>query len=211
MNFGNATILRETIASAVAEGGAGVVSLSMDGPAASVGSATSGGTPPSLGSGPYVTATEDADAVAVARTPRARAAAVEAQSTAPCAPPPHADFAPAAAAAAGSAAAAAASAGRRRADPRRGDGGLASALAPRVHAVIVDGSRVSTIDLTACVALREAIEAVRGRGHVVAMCGFPDRPLGVMRAFGLIEMLQPPAMAPNVTSALDAVRPLLAV
>ena len=79
------------------------------------------------------------------------------------------------------------------------------------HAIILDGSRVSTIDLSACVALREAIEAVRGRGHVVAMCGFPDRPLGVMRAFGLIEMLQPPAMAPNVTSALDAVRPLLAV
>jgi hypothetical protein len=41
----------------------------------------------------------------------------------------------------------------------------------RVHAVIFDGSRVSTIDLTACVALREAIEAVCGRGHVVAMCG----------------------------------------
>lgn len=79
----------------------------------------------------------------------------------------------------------------------------------RTRAIILDGSRVSTIDLTACVALREAIEAVQARGHVIAMCGFPGAVRDTMRSFGIVQLLQPPIMCMNVVSALEAVRPLL--
>jgi hypothetical protein len=75
--------------------------------------------------------------------------------------------------------------------------------------MILDGSRVSTIDLSACVALREAVKVVQGRGHVIAMCGFPDNVRDIMRAFGIVALLQPPIVSMTVSSAVKSVRPVM--
>lgn len=77
------------------------------------------------------------------------------------------------------------------------------------RAVIIDGSRVSTIDLTACAALRDAIETVQARGHIIALAGFSSDVRDTMAAFGIIALLDPPVMALSPGDAVDMLRPAL--
>ncbi len=208
MHFGNSMIVRETIASIVEEGHE-VVKLSLQNPAASAASSLAPPVTPARARGEaYLHSADDRDVVAVMRSPSQPPGCAPAAVDVPSLESAAHDVAVAAAAVSITIGSAISAPPPRAVDSRTGAGGGA-ARGGAVHAVILDGSRVSTIDLTACLALREAVEAVQARGHVIAMCGFPGRVRDLMRAFGIVALLQPPIMCMNVPSALDAVRPLL--
>jgi ABC-type transporter Mla MlaB component len=95
----------------------------------------------------------------------------------------------------------------RSADAAPPPGRSGAVAEPR--AVILDGSRVSTIDLTACAALRDAIETVQRRGHVLALAGFSGGVRVTMAAFGIIGLLDPPVMCLSAGDAVDVLRPVL--